>query len=122
MDIQDIQKYRSPARSSNNSESNVTPKTELRRAKKEQLVLGASDSESDATDKEEDYEDPEEDDLADDTSNKSKDRDEGTLERIIRRTSQLIEEGQEAMAPKPEARSHKGKETTEHTMEEQVHQ
>ena len=93
MDIQDIQKYRSPAGSSNNSESNVTPKTELRRAKKEQLVLGASDSESDATDKEEDYEDPEEDDLTDDTSDKSKDRDEDALEWIIRRTSQLIEEG-----------------------------
>ena len=77
MNIQNIQKYHSPAESSNNSESNITPKTELRHTKKEQLVLGVSDS--DASDKE-DYEDPKEDDLIDDTSDKSKDRDEGAPE------------------------------------------
>ena len=121
MDIQDIQKYRSPTGSSNNSESNVTPKTELKRAKQEQLALGASDSESDASDSEEDSEDPEEDDLAASASDKSE-RDEGTLERIIKRTSQLIEEGQEAMAPNPEPGSSKGKETAELSIEEQLRQ
>ena len=93
MDIQDIQKYRSSARSSNNSESNVTPKTELRHAKKEQLVLGVFDLESNITDKEEDYKNSKKDDFTDNTSDKSKDRDKGALEWIIRRTSQLIEEG-----------------------------
>ena len=73
--------------------------------KKEQLTLGASDSgsDSDTSEKEEnDYEDPKEDDPVDSDTG-SQERDEAALDRIIRRTSQLIEEGKDAMAPNPEA-------------------
>ena len=69
--------------------------------KKEQLTLGASDSGSDS---ENDYKDPKEDDPVDSDTG-SQERDETALDRIIRRTSQLIEEGKDAMAPNPEAGS-----------------
>ena len=87
------------------SDSDVTPETELTHAKKEQLTLGASDSDSDrdALENEDDYEDPKVDDPVDKTS--TQERDETALDRIIRRTSQLIEEGKDAMAPNPEAGS-----------------
>jgi len=104
VDIPDLQTYRSPTGS---SDSEVTPETELTRTKKEQLTLGASDSDSDrdALENEDDYEDTKVDDPVDETSTQSQERDETALDRIIRRTSQLIEEGKDAMAPNPEAGS-----------------
>ena len=101
MDIPDLQTYRSPTGS---SDSEVTPETELTRAKKEQLTLGASDSgsDSDTSEKENDYEDPKEDDPVDSDTG-SQERDEAALDRIIRRTSQLIKEGKDAMVLNSEA-------------------
>src|SRR5437762_13243019 len=86
------------------SDSEVTPETKLTHVKKEQLTLGASDSGSDCdtSEKENDYEDPKEDDPVDSDTG-SQERDETALDRIIRRTSQLIEEGTDAMASNPEA-------------------
>jgi len=101
VDIPDLQTYRSPTGS---SDSEVTPETELTRAKKEQLTLGASDSgsDSDTSEEENDYKDLKEDDPIDSDTG-SQERDEAALDRIIRRTSQLIEEGKDAMAPNSEA-------------------
>ena len=66
------------------SDSEVTPETELTRAKKEQLTLGASDSgsDSDTSEKENDYEDPKEDDPIDSDTG-SQERDETALDWII---------------------------------------
>src|SRR5438270_11979097 len=95
--------YHSPMGS---SDSEVTPETELTHVKKEQLTLGASDSgsDSDTSEKENDYEDPKEDNPVDSDTG-SQERDDTTLDRIIRRTSQLIEEGKDTIAPNPEAGS-----------------
>ena len=112
--------YHSPTGS---SDSEVTPETELTRVKKEQLTLGASDSgsDSDTSEKENDYEDPKEDDPVDSDTG-SQERDETTLDRIIRRTSQLIEEGKDAMAPNPEAGNETEQSLPVLTIEEELQQ
>jgi len=109
-------------------------KQHLARVRKEQLTLGVSDSDSDSDTSDENYEDPKEDDPVDANDTESQDRDENyedpkkddpvdandtqpqdrddALERAIQRTSQLIEEGQYAMATY-ETGTSKGKETAE---------
>ena len=122
MDIQDIRKYHLPTGS---PDSDITPETALARVRKEQLTLGVSDSDSDSDTSDKNYEDPKENDPVDANDTQSQDRDDDALERVIRRTSQLIEEGQYAMAPHPETGTPKEKETaTKQTpmMEEQLQQ